>query len=155
MLPLPRTRKRLAAPFFVFILCRASSLSSSFAPGGSLRELLKPRLSLVPSMLLRVLLLLLLILVSACRAFVCWLSPSLLPAAPFSSAPAPSPSPGLRASGTARPGRPHPDLFSRAPAAGRRTPGAPSRGHRTATAPSPCRPPRGRRSACRPCSFSL
>src|SRR3954462_15262933 len=46
MLPLPRTLKRLAAPFFVFIL-GMTSLSFRMTPGGSLREHLKPRLSLV------------------------------------------------------------------------------------------------------------
>src|SRR4051812_44319804 len=46
MLPLPRTRKRFAAPFFVFIL-GMTSLSFRMTPGGSPRERLKPRLSLV------------------------------------------------------------------------------------------------------------
>src|SRR5262245_60971135 len=47
MLPEPRTRKRFAAPFFVFILGMTVLLSSSLTPGGSLRERLMPRLSLV------------------------------------------------------------------------------------------------------------
>src|SRR5262245_33795740 len=48
MLPDPRTRKRFAAPFFVFILgiC-PPSLSFRMTPGGTLRVRLKPRLSLV------------------------------------------------------------------------------------------------------------
>src|SRR6185436_16694255 len=45
MLPLPRTRKRLAAPRLDFIF--GITTSFSLTPGGSLRERLKPRLSLV------------------------------------------------------------------------------------------------------------
>src|SRR5438445_10757935 len=45
MLPLPRTRKRFAAPRLDFIF--GIKTSFSLTPGGSLRERLKPRLSLV------------------------------------------------------------------------------------------------------------
>src|SRR5438045_920264 len=45
MLPLPRTRKRLAAPRLDFIF--GITTSFSLMPGGPLREHLKPRLSLV------------------------------------------------------------------------------------------------------------
>src|SRR3954467_11458375 len=49
MLPLPRTLKRFAAPFFVFILGMTGSFFLSFhmTPGGPQCGLLKPRLSLV------------------------------------------------------------------------------------------------------------
>src|SRR3954471_10989988 len=53
MLPLPRTRKRLAAPRLDFIF--GITTSFSLTPGGSLREHLKPRLSLVARQLRRLL----------------------------------------------------------------------------------------------------
>src|SRR3954470_23339080 len=139
MLPLPRTRKRLAAPRLDFIF--GITTSFSLTPGGSLREHLKPRLSLVARQLRR--LLRLLRLRRAWPMEPSWAPPSawllllLLVASPSSPAavsalaPGPSPSAGLPASGTAPPGRPHPDLSSLARANARRTPCAPSRGRGT------------------------
>src|SRR5258708_25751477 len=109
MRPLPRTRKRLAAPRLDFIFgIPTPCFSFSLTPGGLLRRHLKPRLSLVcPPQLLLTTLPRAWPMEPSCAPPSSLLLPASSPSAPSSSAPAPSPPPVPPPSGPSLPRPPH------------------------------------------------